>query len=158
MSPSHMFTTLPSDRSPLAQSPSRKLLDRLVRRAIAEGPHGCNARSDSARFRRRHLLDAVARGEPVRLCYETQPGAFIIRRPDHERKLLRELTSDDVKRVSVAAWDIGEWALHDWGLFPEPGKRYKFGHIGDPAFLSPVPLEGTPKLYKVRGFDSERQP
>lgn len=97
------FTDLPSDRNG-PRTRAGRLLHELAENALFYGMH------DRPRYAMKGLRERVRDGRKVTLCFDTRPGAFIERRPDEERDLLRELTSADgatlgVKEEWLEAWD-----------------------------------------------------
>lgn len=103
------FTTLPSERG---QSPARRLLAQLAKRAYDDGIGNWLNRGSVARRELRRLRDRSRIGDPAdRLSYFTQPGAFLEKHCSAvDRRILRSLTSDDVRELDidticlVAAW------------------------------------------------------
>ncbi len=126
---SYDFMELPSERGPKGeQTPAAKTLHKLARKAVHFGPQGANSRSDSGKYQRRKLLDKVDAGEPVELCFETRPGAFIQRESREVRKVLQSLTSCDAAQIAPG---MDPLYLHDYRTHPESGKRWRFGRGTD---------------------------
>lgn len=136
------FTNLPSDRNPKALvSPASLAFDKVVRRAVYEGPNGFGTRSDGYRRDQDRFREAAGRGEEPQWSYATQPGAMILKQSETVREALRDLSAEDLQHTYVKLLcDLGPKVFHDWLRHPQSGKRSKWA----PGCTV---LEDTPRIF-----------